>query len=110
MALRQAADRHESNCSGVEAGSGVGPGGELLKERVLKRLTLPQAIDLLASRRWNFFEVRQNDRIVRLEAPVGTGEAYIVELPYRSTEDLKQIVDAMQQHGFLEQEVRIVPE
>jgi hypothetical protein len=84
--------------------------GEIVKERVLKRLTLQQAIELFASRKWNFFEVRQNEKFVRLEAPVGSGEAYVVELPYRDQEDLQQMVEAMQRHGFLEQEVRIVPE
>jgi hypothetical protein len=82
----------------------------VVKERVLKRLTLQQAIELLASRKWNFFEVKQNEKIVRLDAPVGSGEAYVVELPYRDQDDLRQMLDAMQQHGFLEQEVRIVPE
>ena len=81
-----------------------------MKQRVLKRLTLQQAIEIFASRKWNFFEVRANEGIVRLEAPVGTGEAYVVELPYRDQDDLRQMVEAMQQHGFLEQEVRIVPE
>ena len=81
-----------------------------MKERLLKRLTLQQAIDLFSSRKWNFFEVRANEGIVRLEAPVGMGEAYVVEVPYRDQDDLKQMVEAMQQHGFLEQEVRIVPE
>ena len=81
-----------------------------LKERVLKRLTLQQAIELFSSRKWNFFEVRSNESIVRLEAPVGITEAYIVEVPYRDKEDLKQMVDSMLEHGFLEQEMRYVPE
>jgi hypothetical protein len=81
-----------------------------MKQRVLKRLTLQQAIELFASRKWNFFEVKANEAVVRLEAPVGIGEAYVVELPYRDQDDLKRMVEAMQQHGFLEQEVRIVPE
>jgi len=84
--------------------------GESLKYRVLKRLTLQQAIEMFASRKWNFFEVRQNEKIVRLEAPVGTGEAYLVELPYRDQDDLQLMIETMQQHGFLEQEVRFVPE
>jgi hypothetical protein len=88
----------------------VRAGGERVKERVLKRLTLQQAIELLASRKWNFFEVKANERIVRLEAPVGSGEAYVVELPYRDQEDLQRMSEEMQRHGFLEQEIRIVPE
>ena len=48
--------------------------------------------------------------MVRLEAPVGTGEAYVIELLYRDQEDLQKMVEEMQQHGFLEQEVRFVPE
>jgi hypothetical protein len=84
--------------------------GEIVKERVLKRLTLQQAIELFASRKWNFFEVKQNEKFVRLEAPVGSGEAYVVELPFRDQDELRLMVDAMQQHGFLEQEVRVVPE
>jgi len=81
-----------------------------MKQRVLKRLTLQQAIEIFASRKWNFFEVKANEGFVRLEAPVGTGEVYVVELPYRDQDDLRQMVAAMQEHGFLEQEVRIVPE
>jgi len=81
-----------------------------VKERVLKRLTLQQAVELFASRKWNFFEVKQNERIVRLEAPVGLGEAYVVELPYRDQEELQGMLETMQRRGFLEQEVRIVPE
>ena len=81
-----------------------------MKYRVLKRLTLQQAIEIFASRKWNFFEVRQYEKMVRLEAPVGTGEAYVVELPYRDQENLQRMIEEMQQHGFLEQEVRFVPE
>jgi hypothetical protein len=81
-----------------------------LKYRVLKGLTLQQAVELFSSRKWNFFEVRQYDKMVRLEAPVGTGEAYVVELPYHDQEDLQKMVEEMKQHGFLEQEVRFVPE
>jgi hypothetical protein len=84
--------------------------GESLKYRVLKRLTLQQAIEMFASRKWNFFEVRQMEKILRLEAPVGTGEAYLVEIPYRDQDDLQLMMETMQQHGFLEQEVRFVPE
>ena len=81
-----------------------------MKYRVLKGLTLQQSIDLFASRKWNLFEVRQYNKIVRLEAPVGTGEAYVVELPYHDQEDLQKMVEEMKQHGFLEQEVRFMPE
>lgn len=85
-------------------------GGEIVKERVLKRLTLEHAIELFSSRKWNFFEVRPTDGVVRLEAPIGTGEAYVVEVPYRDEEQLKEMVDRMLQHGFLEQECRYMPE
>jgi hypothetical protein len=88
----------------------VRAGGEMVKERVLKRLTLQQAIEIFASRKWNFFEIKANERIVRLEAPVGSGEVYVVELPYRDQEDLQRMSEEMQRHGFLEQEIRIVPE
>ena len=59
---------------------------------------------MFASRKWNFYEVRQYDKMVRLEAPVGTGEAYVVELPYRDQEELQKMVEEMQQHGFPLQE------
>jgi uncharacterized protein YcnI len=71
---------------------------------------LDQAIQLFSSRKWNFFEVRAHEGIVRLEAPVGTTEAYVVEVPYRDEEHLKEMVDRMLQHGFLEQERRYIPE
>ena len=32
-----------------------------------------------------------------------TGGAYVVELPYQEQEDLQQMIEAMQRHGFLEQ-------
>jgi hypothetical protein len=81
-----------------------------LKERLLKRLTLDQAIQLFSSRKWNFFEVSASEGLVRLEAPVGTAEAYVVELPYKDQAQLKGMVDRMLQHGFLEQERRYIPE
>jgi len=81
-----------------------------VKERVLKRLTLEQAIQLFSSRKWNFFEVRAQEGLVRLEAPIGTTEAYVVEVPYRDEDQLNEMVDRILEHGFLEQERRYVPE
>jgi len=81
-----------------------------LKERVLKRLSLERAIELLSSRKWNFFQVREGDKLIRLEAPVGNTESYVVELPYQDASELSEMVRKLVQHGFLEQEVRVVAE
>jgi hypothetical protein len=45
-----------------------------------------------------------------LEAPVGTTEAYVVEVSYPDEEHLKEIVNRLLDHGFLEQERRYIPE
>jgi hypothetical protein len=78
-----------------------------MKERVLK-LLLEQAIELFAARKWNFFEVRNG--VVRLEAPVGLGETYVVELPYKDQSELTRIKTTLLSRGFLEQEIRVTPE
>lgn len=80
-----------------------------MKERVLK-LTLGVAVELFASRKWNFFEVRERDSIVRIEAPVHTGESYVVELQYHEQKELDRIRQTLLERGFLEQEVRVTPE
>lgn len=80
-----------------------------MKERVLK-LTLEEAIELFASRKWNFFEVRERDQTVRLEAPVGLAETYVVELPCHDEKELDRIKATLLERGFLEQEVRVTPE
>jgi hypothetical protein len=67
-------------------------------------------IELFSSRKWNFLEVKTHEGIVRLKAPVGTMEAYVVEVPYHDEEQLKEIVGRLLQHGFLEQERRYIPE
>jgi hypothetical protein len=80
-----------------------------MKERVLK-LTLEEAVDLFASRKWNFFEIRERPQTVRLDAPVGPGETYVVELPYHDEKELDRIRQTLVERGFLEQEVRVTPE
>jgi hypothetical protein len=78
-------------------------GGDLerLKERVLRRLSLERAIELLSSRKWNFFQVREPERLIRLEAPVGSAESYVVELPYHDASELSGMVAKLVQQWLL---------
>lgn len=76
----------------------------------MKRLSLEQAIELLGSRKWNFFQVREGEKIIRLDAPVSSGESYVVELSFQDTGQLASMVGKLVNSGFLEQEIRIVPE
>jgi hypothetical protein len=80
-----------------------------MKERSLK-LTLDEAVNLLGSRKWNFFEVRERDSTVRIEAPVHPGESYVIELPYHEQKELDRMRQTLAERGFLEQVVRVTPE
>lgn len=78
-----------------------------MKERVLE-VSLEQAIDLLSSRKWNLYNI--TDEGVRLEAPVSTGESYIVEIPFKNKTELATIEASLKRNGFVKQRVRYVSE
>jgi len=88
-----------------------------VKERVLKGLSFQQVVDILGSRKWNFFERKQvvvgeeEATVVKVEAPVGSNECYVVELgPYKDRVKLLEVVEELRARGFIEQEIRVTPD
>lgn len=87
-----------------------------MKERLLKGLTFQQVVDLLGSRKWNFFEKKQvpgdeEATVVKVEAPVGQSECYVVELgPYKDKTKLTEVLQQLRARGFIEQEIRVTPD
>jgi len=80
-----------------------------MKERVLK-LSLGIAIDMLSTRKWNFYSVDRDRQIVKIEAPISSGESWVVEVPYDDQAQLAGIMKELDEHGFVEQMVRFVAE
>jgi len=80
-----------------------------MKERVLK-LSLGIAVDMLSTRKWNFYSVDRDRQIVKIEAPISSGESWVVEVPYDDQSQLAGIMKELDEHGFVEQMVRFVAE
>lgn len=86
--------------------------GDFVKQRILKGLTPEQVVDMLSTRKWNFWERRTTDQgvVLRVEAPVGGSESYIVELGPYTAEKASEVAALLRGNGFIEQEIRFVPE
>jgi len=83
-------------------------GGDFMKERVLKNLSVDKVVDAFAGKKWKLFGVDECASIVKVEVPIGKGESYVVELSYDSPEKLVSIKKELSNAGFFEQGVRIV--
>ena len=77
-----------------------------MKERVLS-LSLTGAIEAFKAIRWKFIEDEDERDVVRVEVPRGTGEAYVVELPYEDATERDRMVDQLLDEGFILQAIRI---
>ena len=84
-------------------------GGEkVIKERVLK-VGLRDIADLFDTIKWKFYEIEETSEeegFVKVEVPRGSNESFVVELPYKSAESLRKIVDHLDGAGFIEQTIR----
>jgi len=80
-----------------------------MKERVLK-LDRARAVEMLSTRKWNFYSVDRDRQIVKIEAPVSSGESWVVEVPYDDQAELDGIMKDLDERGFVEQMVRYVAE
>jgi len=78
-----------------------------MKERVLK-LNMVGLVEAFAGKKWKLFEVDELKSMVKVEAPISTGESYVVELSYKTAEELAEIRNELNNAGFFEQNVRIV--
>lgn len=83
-------------------------GGGFMKERVLKKLNVDKVVDAFSGKKWKLFEVDDVGELVKVEVPIGRGESYVVELPYKTPEELVSIKSELSNAGFFEQDVRIV--
>jgi len=80
-----------------------------VKERVLK-LSLAMAVEMLSTRKWNFYSIERDRQIVKIEAPISSGESWVVEIPYDDQAELTGILKELAERGFIEQMVRFVAE
>jgi hypothetical protein len=83
-----------------------------LKLRVLKGLLPEQVAEIFSTRKWTFWERRVTDQgvVLRVEAPVGGAESYIVELGPYAAEKANEIISLLRSKGLIEQEIRFAPE
>ncbi|MDQ1280672.1 MAG: hypothetical protein QG670_1935 [Thermoproteota archaeon] len=77
-----------------------------MKERVLS-LDLKSAVEAFTETRWEFFEGDEETKIIKIEVPRGFDESYVIELPYPSETEEKQINDSLLGAGFIEQKKRV---
>ena len=80
-----------------------------MKERVLK-LSLAMAVEMLSTRKWNFYSIDRDRQIVKIDAPISSGETWVVEVPYDDQSGLTGILKELEERGFIEQMVRFVAE
>jgi len=80
-----------------------------LKERILK-LSLGMAVEMLSTRKWNFYSIDRDRQIVKIEAPISSGESWVVEIPYDDQPGLTGILKELAERGFIEQMIRFVAE
>jgi len=80
-----------------------------LKERILK-LSLGMAVEMLSTRKWNFYSIDRDSQIVKIEAPITSGESWVVEVPYDDQPGLTGILKQLEERGFIEQMIRFVAE
>ena len=80
-----------------------------MKERILK-LSLGMAVEMLSTRKWNFYSIDRDRQIVKIEAPISSGESWVVEIPYDDQPGLTGILKELAERGFIEQMIRFVAE
>jgi len=80
-----------------------------VKERVLK-LSLAMAVEMLSTRKWNFYSIERDRQIVKIEAPISSGESWVVEISYDDQAELTGILKELAERGFIEQTIRFVAE
>jgi len=78
-----------------------------VRERVLC-LSLGRAVEAFEAFKWKFYEVGEEDGLVRVEVPRGPGEAFVVEIPYNGSQAvLEGVTKGLAAVGFIRQSVRV---
>jgi len=68
------------------------------------------AVEMLSTRKWNFYSIDRDRQIVKIEAPISSGESWVVEIPYDDQPGLTGILKELAERGFIEQMIRFVAE
>lgn len=77
-----------------------------MRERVLS-LSLKEAVQLFESTKWKFFQVDEENGIVRVEVPRSSGESFVVELPYDGDQKtLEGVTKSLRKADFIRQTIR----
>jgi len=78
-----------------------------VRERVLS-LGLKDTVQLFELTKWKFYEVDEEDGIVKIEVPRSTGESFVVELSYSGDQSvLEGLMKALREADFIRQTVRV---
>ena len=60
--------------------------------------------------RWKFFEEDEEHNLIKVEVPRGTGEAYVMELPYVDDKEKDHIVNGLLGAEFIQKAIRVTPD
>jgi hypothetical protein len=78
-----------------------------VRERVLS-VSLRDVVQLFELTKWKFFEVDEEDGVVRVEVPRGSGECFVVELSYGGDQGvLESLTKTLRGADFIRQTVRV---
>lgn len=80
-----------------------------MREMVLN-LDLEGAIEAFETARWKFFEEDEEHSMIKVEVPRGTGETYVMELPYVDDKEKDSIVDELLGADFIQKAIRVTPD
>ena len=75
-----------------------------MRERVL-HLTLSDAVEAFNAIHWKFFDV--DEGLIRIEVPRGSGESFIVELPFSNERQRDDFIVELLAGGFIRQTLRL---
>ena len=80
-----------------------------MREQVLT-LDLEGVLEAFEMVQWKFFEEDEAYHLIKVEAPRGTGEAYVVELSYVDDKEKDHIVDELLGANFIQKAIRVTPD
>lgn len=76
-----------------------------MRERVLK-ISIGTALDAFATHKWKFYEIKEQEKIIRIEVPKTDTERLIVEVPYEDEDGKNKILKQLKDTDFFQQEIR----
>ena len=78
-----------------------------MRERVLS-VSLRDVVQLFELTKWKFYEVDEEDGVVRVEVPRSSGECFVVEFSYNGDQGvLESLTKTLRRADFIRQTVRV---